>query len=59
MGGIDEIDDPNVGFGGMLPMQPARILPQRSFPRHGHGQDQCVERGMVKTFPDESSGRRG
>jgi len=26
MGGIHEIDDPNVSFGGMFPMQAASIL---------------------------------
>ena len=51
MGGIDEIDDPNVGFGGMLPMQPARVLPQRSFPRHRHGQINVSSGGWSKPSP--------
>ena len=32
MGGIDEIDDPNVSFGGMFPMQAAGVLLQRPLP---------------------------
>ena len=56
MGGIDEIDDPYVSFGGMFPMQAASVLLQCPFPGYRHGQDQSIERGMVKAFPDESSG---
>ena len=57
MGGIDEVDDPNVGLGSVLSMQATGVLLQCAFPRHRHGQDQCIERGMVETFPDESPGR--
>lgn len=54
---IDEIDDPHVGLGGVRPMQPSRVLAQRSLPRDRHGQDQRVQRGMVEAFADESPGR--
>ena len=39
MGGIDEIDDPNVGLGGVFSMQAAGVLLQCAFPGHRHGQD--------------------
>ena len=39
MGGIHEIDDPNVSFGGMFPMQATGVLLQCAFPGHRHGQD--------------------
>ena len=57
MGGIDKIDDPNIGLGSVLSMQAAGVLLQRPLSRHRHGQDQCIERGMVEAFPDESPGR--
>ena len=57
MSGIDKIDDPNVGLVSVLSMQVAGVLLQRAFPGHRHGKDQCIERGMVEAFPDESPGR--
>jgi hypothetical protein len=57
MGSIDEIDDPNVGLGSVFPVQAAGVLLQCAFPGYRHRQDQCVERGMVEAFPDESPGR--
>ena len=56
MAGIDKIDDPNVGLGSVLPMQPPGVLLQRAFPGHRHGQNQSVERGMIEAFPNESTG---
>ena len=57
MAGIDKIDDPNVRLGGVLSMQAAGVLLQCAFPGDRHGQDQCIERGMVESFPDELPGR--
>ena len=39
MGGIDEIDNPNVGLIGVFPMKTACVLLQRTFPGYWHGQD--------------------
>jgi hypothetical protein len=39
MGGIDKIDDPNVGLGSVLSMQTAGVLLQFAFPGHRYGQD--------------------
>ena len=54
MGGIDKIDDPNVGLSSVLSMQATGILLQCAFPRHRHGQYQCIQWGMIEAFPDES-----
>ena len=50
--GVDEVDDPHVGLGGMLTVKSAGVLLQRTLPRHGHRQHQGVERRMVETFPN-------
>ena len=57
MNGIDEIDNPNVGLGRVFPVQAASVLLQCTFPGRRHRQDQCIERGVVETFPNESPGR--
>ena len=53
---IDEVDDPHIGFAGVLPVQPARVLLQGALPRHWHGQHQGVQRRMVESFADQFSG---
>jgi len=47
MGGIDEIDDPNVGLGSVLPMQPPGVLLQRAFPGHRVGGELLFKRLQV------------
>jgi hypothetical protein len=54
--GVDEVDDPHIGLAGVLSMQPASVLLQRSLPRDGHRQDQGIEGRMVESFADELAG---
>ena len=48
--GIDKIDDPHIGLGRVLAVQSARVLLQGPLPRHRHGQQQGIQRGMVEPF---------
>ncbi|CRI63426.1 hypothetical protein THIOKS11320075 [Thiocapsa sp. KS1] len=53
--GVDNIEDPHVGLGGMLAMQSAGVLLQQAFPRDRHRQDQRIQWRMVKAFADQLS----
>jgi len=43
-------------FASLLPVQAAGVLLQRALPRHGHGQQQGVERRVVEAFTDQTPG---
>ena len=50
---VDEVDNSDSQFAGVLAMQSASILLQRSFPRDRHGKHQGVQRRMVKAFTNQ------
>ncbi len=39
MAGVHELDDPHVGFAGMLAVQAPGARPQRTLPRHRYRED--------------------
>lgn len=58
MAAVDEIDDPDVSFIGMLTVQPAGVLLQSSLPRHGHREYQSVEWRVIESFSNELASRQ-
>ena len=59
MGGIDEIDDPNVGLGSVLSMQAAGVLLQGAFPGHRQSEEQRIESRVIESFADATLGFPG
>jgi hypothetical protein len=49
---IDVVDDENLRFSVMLPVQPADILSQRALPGDGHRQEERVEPVIVNALSD-------
>lgn len=56
MASVNEVNDPYISLAGVFPVQAARVLLQRTFPRNRHGQHQGIQRRMIETFPDELPG---
>ena len=56
MAHVHEVDDPYIGFGSVLTVQPARVLLERALPGNRHRQHQGIERRVVKTFADQFPG---
>jgi hypothetical protein len=50
------VDNPNLAFSRMQPMQSSGILHERAFPRNRQRKEQSVQAGIVESFPDVSAG---
>ena len=52
---IDIIVDDHFALGGVQAVKPAGILRERPTPGDWQGQEQCIETGVVETFPKITS----
>ena len=50
---VDIVHHADLGLGVMFAVQPTGVLYQRTLPRDGHREKECVESGIVKSFAYE------
>lgn len=55
--GVHEIDDPNVGFAGVFPVQTPGVLLECAFSGYWHRQYQRVQRRVIEALADKFASR--
>jgi hypothetical protein len=55
---IHVVDDPHLPLPRVQPVQPPRVLHERSLPRHRHRQEQRIQPAVVEPFSDVAACRQ-